>query len=141
MAIQEEFSEKNKPRRLRVLVAEDNKTTAECWERLLASWGYEVLLAYDGITALQMGKDHLPDVALLDLGLPGLDGYRVAQRLRECPALVNTVLIAVTGHQWQNAHLRSEQYGFNHHLVKPVDSNCLHDLISTIQNPSVSNDH
>jgi two-component system CheB/CheR fusion protein len=118
--------------RLRVLVADDNKNTADSLGMLLNSWGHEALIAYDGLAALKKGQTDLPDVALLDLGLPGMDGYRLAQQLRREPALKNITLIAVTGYKWKDAHLRSQEYGFDHHLVKPVDPQHLQSLLATL---------
>jgi two-component system, chemotaxis family, CheB/CheR fusion protein len=126
-------SKGNEPRRLRVLVADDNKNTADTLGILLNSWGHEALIAYDGLSALKKGQKDQPDVALLDLGLPGLDGYRVAQQLRREPALKNMILIAVTGYKWKDAHLRSQEYGFDHHLVKPVEPEQLQTLLASVK--------
>jgi two-component system CheB/CheR fusion protein len=121
------------PRPLRVLIADDNKNTADSLGMLLTAWGHEPLIVYDGLAALRKAQSEHPDVALLDLGLPGMDGYRVAQQLRRQPALKEITLIAVTGYKWKDAHLRSEEYGFNHHLVKPVEPEQLRGLLATIK--------
>jgi CheY-like chemotaxis protein len=121
------------PRRLRVLVADDNKSAADSLGMLLTAWGHQPIIAYDGLAALKKGQTERPDAALLDLGLPGMDGYRVAQQLRREPALKEITLIAVTGYKWKDAHIRSEEYGFNHHLVKPVEPEQLRALLATIK--------
>jgi CheY-like chemotaxis protein len=117
---------------LRALVVEDDPIVAESLGWLLTSWGYEVKVAYDGFTALTMAHAHHPDVALIDLGLPKKDGYLVALELRRQPALKDMLLIAVTGHEWAGAHRRSQEYGFDHHLVKPVGSDDLKQLLASL---------
>jgi CheY-like chemotaxis protein len=129
MASTSETSEKKHPPRRRVLIADDNHDTADSLGKLLALWGYEVRVTYDGLAALEAAQTYHPEVALLDLGLPGLDGYQVAQRLRQQPAATSMILIAVTGHQWKDAPRRSQEYGFDHHLVKPIDPELLKDLL------------
>jgi CheY-like chemotaxis protein len=133
MPAETDVAKSNEPKRLRVLVADDNKNTADSLGMLLTAWGHEPLIAYDGLAALKKGQNDHPDVALLDLGLPGMDGYRLAQQLRREPALKNITLIAVTGYKWKDAHLRSQEYGFDHHLVKPVDPKQLESLLATMK--------
>jgi two-component system, chemotaxis family, CheB/CheR fusion protein len=132
MTAETDLLKNSEPRRLRVLVADDNKHTADSLGMLLTSWGHEALITYDGLSALKKGQKDRPDVVLLDLGLPGLDGYRVAQQLRREPGLKNVTLIAVTGYKWKDAHLRSQEFGFDHHLVKPVEPQQLQNLLATL---------
>src|SRR5437870_4566230 len=105
------------PAKLRVLVVDDNHDAADVLAQLVASWGCGTEVAYDGIAALEAAKKHPVDVALIDLGLPGMDGYQLALRLRRLPDLQTIKLIAVTGYEWQGAPTRSEEYGFDVHLV------------------------
>ena len=88
---------------------------------LLETVGHQVRMANDGPTALEAARDFLPDVVLLDIGLPGLDGYEVAKRLRQQPVLNGVVLVAVTGYGQDSDRQRSQDAGFDHHLVKPAD--------------------
>jgi CheY-like chemotaxis protein len=106
--------------RLRVLVADDNKDAADSLAFLLSSWGYEVRVAYDGLAGLESAQREPPQVALIDLALPGMDGYQVALHLRRDPKLVGLKLIAITGYQ-ATPRSRSEEYGFDEHFTKPID--------------------
>jgi CheY-like chemotaxis protein len=119
------------PGKLRALVVDDNRDAADSLVRLLASWGHEARVAYDGLAALTAAETFRPDAALVDLGLPGKDGYQVALHLRRRPEFKGMLLIAVTGYDWKGAPLRSTEYGFDHHLVKPVDPEMLRALLSS----------
>jgi len=114
----------------RVLVADDNRDTADSLAMILRSWGYEPLVAYDGLTALRIGQKEQPAAAVLDLGLPGMDGYQLASHLRRETGLATIPLIAVTGYTWKAAHIRSEEYGFNYHFVKPLDLEQLRRILA-----------
>jgi CheY-like chemotaxis protein len=105
---------------LRVLVVDDHADTAESLAMLLALWGHEALTARDGAAALMMASAFGPDVALLDLGLPGMDGYELARRLRQLPGLAGVALVALTGYAGDDYWRRSRQEGFAFHLVKPM---------------------
>jgi CheY-like chemotaxis protein len=124
--------------RLRVLVAEDDKDAANSFGELLASWGYEVRVVYDGLAALESAQAHPPHVALIDLGLPGMDGYQVALRLRRRPELSGLKLIAVTG--FPDAGSRCQEYGFDEHLMKPIDPDRLRDFMTRLFNAQDSGD-
>jgi CheY-like chemotaxis protein len=126
-------NERNEPRRPRVLVVDDNQDAADSMELLLTTLGCEARVAYDGVAALEMARTYRPDLALVDLGLPGMDGYQVALHLRREPELQTMKLVAVTGYDWKEARLRSEAYGFDQHLVKPLDPNQLKELLGTLQ--------
>lgn len=115
---------------LRVLVADDNVDTADSLTLLLAAAGHEVCKAYDGPQALKAALDFRPAVALLDIGLPGLDGYEVARRMRRQPVLQNVVLVAMTGYGLENDRRRSQEAGFDHHLVKPVHFDKLEEIFA-----------
>jgi two-component system CheB/CheR fusion protein len=104
----------------RVLVVDDNVDAAETMAMLAKISGHEVRIAHAGTTALEAAASFLPNVALLDIGLPGLDGYEVARRLRVNPKLRNLRLIAITGYGQQSDIDLAYEAGFHHHLVKPV---------------------
>lgn len=118
--------------RLRVLVVDDNADAAETLAMLLKHWGHDVKLAVDGPTALETVAAQHPDVVLLDIGLPGMSGYEVAERMRANPALSDTVLVAMTGYGQAEDKKRSRQAGFTLHLVKPVEPPRLQKLLSSL---------
>jgi PAS domain S-box-containing protein len=105
---------------LRVLVVDDHGDTAQTLALLLKDVGYDVRTALDGPTALEAVLDYRPNVVLLDIGLPGLDGFEVALRMRQQPVLQHVVLVAMTGYGQESDRQRSQEVGFDHHLVKPV---------------------
>ena len=113
----------------RVLVVDDNVDSAESLALLLRLKGHEVEVAYDGPGALETAGSFHPEVVLLDIGLPGLDGYQVASRLRRRRRTAKTLLLALTGYGTEEDHLLSQQAGFDHHLTKPVDPQVIYDLI------------
>jgi PAS domain S-box-containing protein len=117
------------PRR-RILVVDDKRSNAQSLEVLLRALGQEVYTAYDGKEALEMAREHRPDVILLDIGLPIIDGYEVARRCREQPELQQTTLVAMTGYGQDSDRQRSHEAGFDAHLVKPVDLDNLLQLLS-----------
>lgn len=109
----------------RLLLAEDNPDAAELLSELLQSEGFEVSLARDGIGAMQLATSTAPEVCILDIGLPGLDGYEVARRIRRLPHMKDARLIALTGWGSPKDRELSEQAGFDLHLVKPIDYHVL----------------
>jgi signal transduction histidine kinase len=116
---------------IRVLIVDDNADAAEMLAAVVASLGHEVRLAHDGLTGLDLARRFAPHVALLDIGLPTLDGYELAARLRELPACSDTTLVAVTGYGQPEDRERSRRAGFADHLVKPVDLATLRALLAT----------
>ena len=116
------------PRR-RILVVDDNNDAAHALKLLLESDGHEVRVASDGAGGLALAREYRPDVALLDIGLPSMDGYELARRMREEPALEGTLLVAVTGYGQMHDRARGSASGFNHHLVKPVEFSALQRLL------------
>jgi CheY-like chemotaxis protein len=114
----------------RVLVADDSRDLAESLGMLLELAGHEVRLAYDGQEALEVADRFRPDVMLLDIGLPRLDGFEVASRLRQDHRHDRMLLMAVTGYGMDSDRDRALAAGFDHHLVKPVDPKLLRDLIA-----------
>ena len=117
---------------LRVLVVDDNLDAVELLELLLEASGHEVRSAYDGPTTLEVACEFQPQVVLLDIGLPGIDGYEVARRLRQHSDLNGVVLVAMTGYGREIDKLRSQDAGFNHHLVKPADFSKVQQILATV---------
>jgi CheY-like chemotaxis protein len=109
------------PTRPRVLVVDDNEDAAELLATALGDMGYEPRVAHDATEALRVAADFVPRVALLDLGLPVIDGYELASRLRALPELAALQLIAITGYGEESDRRRAETAGFAEHFVKPVD--------------------
>jgi two-component system CheB/CheR fusion protein len=118
-------------RRFRVLVVDDNVDTANGMARLLGLSGHEVRVAHNGPDALIAAREHRPEVMLLDIGLPGMDGYELATTLRGEEWSKDSVLIAVSGYGEEQARDRSKAVGFNHHLVKPVNFDTVLALIGS----------
>jgi CheY-like chemotaxis protein len=115
----------------RILVVDDNVDAAEILSRTLRVQGHEVLVAHDGLAALAAAQEMNPDIVLLDIGLPKLNGLEVARRLRERAAGPVPLLVAMTGFGQAEDRARSATAGFDHHLTKPVDSQLLKSLIRT----------
>jgi hypothetical protein len=117
----------------RILVADDNVDAADGLKLLLELGGDQVRVAYDGVSALAVAREFRPQVALLDVGMPRLDGYEIARRMRAAEETRGTVLIAVTGWGQPEDRRRSQAAGFDYHLVKPVDPSTLERLLETIR--------
>jgi CheY-like chemotaxis protein len=113
----------------RVLVVDDNRDATETLQTLLESLGATVAAAANGREALARFEDFGPDAVLLDIGMPGMDGYEVARRIRALPAGATTPLIAVTGWGQQEDIRRCFEAGFDHHLVKPLDVDKLWEIV------------
>ncbi len=127
-------SETDQPtiRPLRILVVDDNQDLTEMLEMLLKELGHEVRTAHDGHPALEVALDFLPNVVLLDIGLPGMDGYELAKRIRRQPALTNVILVALTGYGQGINRQRSRDAGFDHYLVKPADFKMVQQILATV---------
>ncbi len=110
------------PRIRQVLVVDDNVDAADTLGELLRAWGYEVTVAHDGPAALAALQDTLPDIALLDIGMPAMDGYELAAHLRFQPGCEELPIIAITGSGRPEDVRRSRAKGFSAHLVKPVSA-------------------
>lgn len=106
--------------RRRILVVDDNADAAETLALLLRARGHEVRVAYDGTSALELCREFDPQAALLDIGLPQIDGYELARRLRNEHER-RLLLIALTGYGRDDDRRLSQDAGFDYHLVKPVD--------------------
>ncbi len=123
--------EKQSSRVLKVLVVDDNVDTAESMTMLVEMLGHAVKTAYDGDIALKTAFAFHPDVVLLDIGLPGLNGYQVASRIREQPSMSGTILVAITGYGHESDRQLAMNVGFDHHLVKPVDFERVRRILTT----------
>jgi signal transduction histidine kinase len=121
---------------LRVLVVDDSRDAAETLALLLRGLGHEVHTAYDGPSALEAAREQRPDVVLLDIGLPHMDGYEVATQLRQQPDTRAVLLVAMTGFGQEQDRQRSLAAGFDHHLVKPVDPVELQKLLARREAPT-----
>jgi CheY-like chemotaxis protein len=104
-----------------VLVVDDFPEVADSLALLLKGWGYQTAVAYDGPSALAAALTQPPDAVLLDIGLPGMDGYEVARRLRGQPQTAQAVLIALTGYGEEEDVCRCREAGIDLHLLKPCD--------------------
>ena len=114
----------------RVLVIDDNVDVADMLAEYFQQIGHEVIQAHDGRTGLDAAMRHQPDVIVCDIGLPGIDGYEVARRLREVPHLRSSLLIAVSGYGESADRDKARAAGFSHHITKPADPVSLADLIA-----------
>ncbi len=117
---------------LRVLVVDDNVDTVLSFSMLLQASGHEVRTAHDGLSAVQAALDYLPDVMLLDIGLPGLNGYEVAKQVRQLPQLRDVVLVALTGYGQESDRTTSIEAGFNHHMVKPASFQQIKQILAAV---------
>lgn len=116
---------------LRVLVVDDNVDSAETLSELLPLWGHDARLAHDGPQALEVARAFQPEVVLLDIGLPGMDGFEVARRIRAEKIPVRQ-LLAMTGYGEDEDRQKAKDAGFDGHLVKPVDPDALQKLLEGI---------
>jgi CheY-like chemotaxis protein len=105
----------------RVLLVDDNQDSVTTLSMLLKVKGHDARVAENGEAAIQLADDYQPEVVLLDLSLPGMDGYEVAQRLRDRPYGPGLVLVALTGWSGREVQAKAAEAGFDYHLLKPVD--------------------
>lgn len=119
---------------LRVLVVDDGVGAAKMLQLLVRKLGpHEVEVAHDGPSALETAQRFAPDLVLLDIGLPRMDGYEVARRMRAKEELLGARLVAVTGYGQEEDRRRSEEAGFHDHVVKPIDLDTLKRLLGRDQ--------
>jgi CheY-like chemotaxis protein len=118
-------------RGLRILVVDDNVDSAETLSELLPLWGHEARLAHDGMKALEVAREFKPEVVLLDIGLPGMDGFEVARRIRAEKMPIRQ-LLAMTGYGEDEDRQKAKDAGFDGHLVKPVDPDSLQKTLQAI---------
>jgi CheY-like chemotaxis protein len=117
----------------RVLIVDDNEDAANSLALLLKLGGHETASVYSASDALVHAAAFKPDVVLLDIGLPGMDGYEVAQRMRELPGLRDIRLVAVTGYGRSDDRLRAREAGFDDHLTKPVEFGLLDRTLAAVR--------
>jgi PAS domain S-box-containing protein len=122
-------------RGVRVLVVEDNVDAAESLAALLRLWRHDVQVVHDGLEAIEAARRQQPEVVLLDIGLPGLDGYQVARKLRDEVGLDHALLVAMTGYGQPEDRRRSREAGIQHHFVKPVEPDVLRNLLTSFTSP------
>jgi PAS domain S-box-containing protein len=121
-----------RPGRARIVLVEDNLDAAETLTMLLELLGHDVRVVHDGVAAIDVARANPPDVMLMDIGLPGMDGYEVARRIRQSPDLKHIVLVALTGYGADDDRQRAFAAGFDHHLVKPVNLEKLEGLVTRL---------
>ena len=114
-------------------MVDDNKDSADSLSMMLSIAGMEARTAYDGLEAVAAAAAFNPDVVFLDLGLPKLNGYEAARRIREQPWGKDVVLVAVTGWGQEEDRRRSQEAGFNAHMVKPVDPGALQEMLAALK--------
>jgi CheY-like chemotaxis protein len=117
----------------RVLIVDDNEDAANSLAMILNLGGHETVSVYTAVDALRRAASFRPDVVLLDIGLPGMDGYEVAQKLRELPGLRDIRLVAVTGYGRSDDRIRARDAGFDDHLTKPVEFAALERTLAGIR--------
>jgi CheY-like chemotaxis protein len=118
----------------RVLIVDDNHDSADSLAMLMQITGNKTYMAHDGLKAVEAIEKYRPEVVLLDIGLPGLDGHEVCRRVREQPWGKDIVVIALTGWGQEDDRRKSEEAGFDGHLVKPVDYDQLLELLASLTN-------
>jgi PAS domain S-box-containing protein len=116
----------------RVLVVDDNVDAAESTALLLRLWGHDVRLAHNGPEAVRAAEEYRPEIVLLDIGLPGMNGYDVARQLRQRPESQKALLVAVTGYGQEQDRRRTQESGFDRHLTKPVDPTALEAIVASL---------
>jgi CheY-like chemotaxis protein len=117
--------------KLRILIADDSQDSVDSLAMLLRIMGHEVGTAYDGEQAVEAAEAIRPEVMLLDIGMPKLNGYDACRRIREQPWGKEVFLMALTGWGQEEDHRRAEEAGFNGHLVKPVDLDALTKMLAS----------
>ncbi|HYG62688.1 MAG TPA: ATP-binding protein, partial [Thermoanaerobaculia bacterium] len=122
----------------RILVVDDNLDVAESMGLFLEMAGHEIRMAHDGEAVLPLVESYRPEAVLLDIGLPGIDGYEVARRLRLDPRNDGVLLVAITGYGREQDRDRGKMAGFDHYLVKPVDPDVLRALLASPRQMSVA---
>jgi two-component system CheB/CheR fusion protein len=114
----------------RILLIDDNVDLTTTMSALLRLGGHEVAVCCDGPSGIEAASEQVPEVILIDIGLPGMNGYEVASRLRQTPQFDRTMLVAVTGYGQADDRRRAREAGFDHHLVKPVFFEALQQLLA-----------
>jgi two-component system CheB/CheR fusion protein len=123
--------------RLCILIVDDEPEHADSLATIVKAWGHEAQAAYTGVAALKTALTYRPDVMLIDIGMPHLDGYQLAQEIRQQTELQATLLIAITGYSDSAHRTQAKQAGFDYYLVKPVNFQELQRLLQAGQSGSV----
>lgn len=116
--------------KFRILVVDDNRDGADSLAMLLKLWGYDVRAVYDGAEAIRAAQTYRPDCILSDIGLPGIDGYRLAEKLRQDESFKGTPLIAITAY---SDEARARAAGYDHHLVKPANPDIVEEILRKLR--------
>jgi len=114
---------------MRVLIVDDCKDGADCLGMLLRTWGHEVQVAYDAATALQLAEAFRAEVVLVDIGMPGVDGYCLARQLRGREAFRDALVVAVSGYSDLVHRVLGDEAGFDFYMVKPTDPTALQEVL------------
>ncbi len=122
---------------LRVLVVDDNTSSADTMAMLVQQLGHEVRTVYDGPKTLATAIAYRPNVVLLDIGLPGMNGYELATLMRQEPDLQNIILVAVTGYGQESDRQHAQAAGFDHYLVKPADFTQVEQILAAVAQPKM----
>ena len=122
-------------KQLTILVVDDNVEAATCLAMLLEANGHKLQVAHDGLLGLEAAKEFMPDVVLMDIGMPVMDGYEAAQEIRRLPALAHIKLVALTGWGSEEDRLKSKDAGFDYHLTKPAELATIRALLSQLDKP------
>jgi CheY-like chemotaxis protein len=117
----------------RVLVVDDGASTADMLALFFRLEGFETHTAYDGAQALELARTIRPTVVFMDIGMPGMDGYEAARRMRQLPGCENAVLVALTGWGHESDRRRALEAGFHHHLAKPVEPGMLRGFLAGLR--------
>jgi CheY-like chemotaxis protein len=123
---------------IRVLIVDDNADTLASLAILCRTWGHEVKTAQDGPSALAAAREFVPDAILLDIGLPRMDGFEVAERLRALPDFAQTFIVASSGYNRESDLRRAAELGINLYLVKPFDPFRLEGVLASIPAPAAA---
>ena len=118
--------------RLRVLVVDDNEHAAQALAMIIDLWGHESRLAFHGDEAFASAEEFRPDVVLLDIGLPGMDGFTVARSLRADPRFRDAILLATTGYHHDEVRTRAAEAGFDRHMIKPLELDRLEAFLAKL---------
>jgi signal transduction histidine kinase/ActR/RegA family two-component response regulator len=132
----EELRRAAQPGSLRVMIVDDNVDAAVTLSMLLESGGHQVAVEHDALRALECARQFRPQACLLDIGLPGIDGLELARRLRALPQAADALLVAVTGYGQERDRDQILGAGFDHHLVKPIDTGRLYALLEGVAAPA-----
>jgi CheY-like chemotaxis protein len=124
-------------RRLRILIVDDRRECARTLGRVVTRLGHDARTAHDGTGGVAVASDFRPDVVLMDIGLPGMDGYGAARHLRDQPRSQGITLVALTAFGGEIDGREFHDAGFDHHLTKPVDFEALVTLIGRVPSPQV----